>query len=292
MGLDDGPANRQPDTHLVRLRRVERLKQPVEYGLRDPGAGIVDGDLGRPRPGWRPRPNGQDSPLVVLHGFQGVSDQAEEHLIDLLPVDDHQHGFVVEVEPDLDAPFPASDEGNRTDLLDQGLKALDRALAFSASHESAQVPNDLAGPECLIGRLVDGRSDGVAHACAVAVQDAPHALQVARDRRQRLVDLVRERRSHLADSAEPGQVVNLGLKFLQAGFQLPLTGQVADKSGEQRRAARIERADMELDREDRSVLALAEQGPTRADERILPGTLATKNEVVMCLLVGSSGSAC
>ena len=62
--------------------------------------------------------------------------------------------------------------------------------------------------------------------------------------------------------------------------------QVADKSGEQRRAARIERAEMELDREDRSVLALAEQGLARADERILPGTLATKDEVATWLLVG------
>ncbi len=274
MGLDDGPADGQADAHAVRLRGHEGLEELLGDLWGDAGSGIRHAHLDQALGGERPRGDGQVAPGDILHGLDRVADQVEQDLLHLDPDRHHEGRVRVEVEADAHALLLGADEGEGARFLDQLGQALDVPLALAARHEIPQVPDHLPGSQGLVGSLVHRVGEQGHLGTFHAPEEAAAAFQVARDRRQRLVDLVGQGRCHLAEGGEARHVHQLGLQLLQAGLGLVPLGEVADEAGEVALAARAHLADRQFHREGRAVLALPDHDSADADDPAL-----TRHEV-------------
>ena len=118
------------------------------------------------------------------------------------------------------------------------------------------------------------------------LDQAPAALQIIGDGRERLVDLVRERRCHLAHGGQPRQAGELGLELLELALgRLPF-GQVADEAGEVAALAGPHLGDFELHGEGRAILALSGDDAVDADDALLAGGEIAGDVAVMLLAEG------
>ena len=162
----------------------------------------------------------------------------------------------IEAEDCFNTLLLGPDKGQRARLLDKLVDVLRPLLGLAARHEFAQLADDLAGAQ----RLLRGLGKRVVDLLRVRMLDtldqAPAALQIIGDGRERLVDLMRKRRCHLAHGGEPRQPGEFGLQLLELALgRLPL-GQVADEAGEVAAVAGSHLADFELHGKGRAVLAL------------------------------------
>ena len=177
--------------------------------------------------------------LRRLHRVHGVADQIEQHLLDLHAVGQHQidrgSKWNCTRMPRSLTPTSASALASSTSLV---MLSTRRSLSPRETKSRSRRmiwPARIAWSAALSERVAQRRRALV----AVALQQPPRALQVIRDRRQRLVELVRERRGHLAHGGEARDVHELGLQFLQARLGLLPLGQVADEAGEEALRRRI-----------------------------------------------------
>src|SRR5437868_239242 len=131
MRLDDGPADRQAQSHALALGGDERLEELRGDLGSKPGSGIGDAHFDRLLAAC----HGGDLELATLrgfdHGLDGVADQVDQDLLDLDAVGEHQVGRRVEPEGDLYAVLPGTDQGKRAGVLDQLGQAFDAALALA-----------------------------------------------------------------------------------------------------------------------------------------------------------------
>src|SRR4051794_614728 len=145
VGLDDGAANRQADTHAMAFVGDERLEQMRRYVRRNPRSGVRDADCEHTilvRRGG----NCELAPLRGFHGFDGVAQQVEQNLLNLHLVGEDEVDGGVELKTHPNALILGADECQRARFLDKLLDAFDPALALSARHELAQAADDLTRP--------------------------------------------------------------------------------------------------------------------------------------------------
>src|SRR5204863_4131653 len=94
MLLDDHPANRESQSHAVRLRRNERRKYPAQLLRINPRARVFYGNgngIGMTKLGCH-----TEHPMSISRGdhrFQRVVDQIEDDLSQLTPMAVHQRQF-------------------------------------------------------------------------------------------------------------------------------------------------------------------------------------------------------
>ena len=141
--------------------------------------------------------------------------------------------WLVEAEQGLDPLVLGADQGERARFLDQLADVLGPLLGFAARDEFAQLADDVAGAQRLLGglgqRIADLRRIGMID----GLEQPAAALQIIGDRRERLVDLMRQRRGHLAHGGQPRQAGELGLQLLELVLGLLPLGQIADEAGEE-----------------------------------------------------------
>src|SRR5260221_2659761 len=163
VGLDNGAADRQADTHAVALVGDKGLEELRHQFRRDPGAGVghADGDhivvagCGG---------NDEFASLRRLHGLDRISQQVEQHLLNLHLVDKDEIDGRVELKPDTNALILGSDQRQGARFLNEPFDAFHPTLAIAPSHEFAQATDDLTCAPSLITRLVHGIAE---HARAV-----------------------------------------------------------------------------------------------------------------------------
>src|SRR5262249_38297840 len=149
VGLDNGAADRQADTHAVALvgdKGLEKLRHQVR---RDPGpsVGHPDGDhLVVAGCGG----NKEFASLRRLHGLDRISQQVQQHLLNLHLVDKDEIDGGVELKPDTDALILGSDQRQGAGLLNELLDAFDPTLTVAPPYEFAQATDDLTRAQSLI----------------------------------------------------------------------------------------------------------------------------------------------
>src|SRR5437763_6614827 len=79
MRLDDGPADRQADTHAGLLGRDERLEQLRRHGLADSRASVPDADRDEALR-LRGARDGQRAHRAIDHRLDRVADEIQQHL--------------------------------------------------------------------------------------------------------------------------------------------------------------------------------------------------------------------
>src|SRR5262252_9895574 len=136
VGLDNGAADRQADTHAVALVGDEGLEELRDQFLRDPGPGVghadcdhfVVADCGG---------NDELASLRRLHGFDGVAQQVQQNLLNLHLVDQDEVDGRIELKPDTDTLILGSDQRQGAGLLNELFDAFHPTLAIASPHEFA-----------------------------------------------------------------------------------------------------------------------------------------------------------
>src|SRR5262249_49557191 len=155
MGLDNGAADRQADTHAVTLVGDKGLEELRHHFLRDPGPGVghADGDhIVIAGSGG----NNELASLRRLHGLDGIAQQVQQNLLDLHLVDKDEIDGRVELKPNRNALILGSDQRQGAGLLNELLDAFDPTLAVAPPDEFTQATDDLSRAQSLIARLVHG----------------------------------------------------------------------------------------------------------------------------------------
>src|SRR5215475_16116029 len=113
MRLDDGAADREPESHALALGGDEGLEQVRGHLGRQSRPGIGDADLrhvvGR-------RDGGDLEPALACrldHDLDGVANEVDQHLLDLDAVGEHQVGLGIEPEGDGNAPLARAHQRQR-----------------------------------------------------------------------------------------------------------------------------------------------------------------------------------
>ena len=88
-----------------------------------------------------------------MHGLDGIPYQIQQHLLDLNLLDKDQAGAGIEAEHGLDPGFIGANERQRARLLDQLVDVLGPLLGLTAGDEFAELPDNRAGAQGLLGRL-------------------------------------------------------------------------------------------------------------------------------------------
>src|SRR5215472_16155530 len=282
--FDDRPADREPDPHAVALRRDERLEQLRHDLWGDADAAVGHADLDHAALG-RGCHQDQLAALRIFHGFQGVSHQIEDHLLDLHFVGKNQVDRSVEPESDAYTPILDADKGERACFVDEPFDAFDLPLALTPRDEIPQTPDDLPRTQRLLGGLVYRleRHDGLF--VGARLEQLTRPLHIATDGRKRLVELVSESRRHLTHRGQAGYVHEFGLQLLQARLGLLPLGEIADESGEEARVVGVHLADRKLHRKGRAILALAHHNSSHADDPFLPRPQVSYEVAVMVFAV-------
>src|SRR5215813_54316 len=178
VGLDNSAADRQADTHAVALVGDEGLEELRHQFRRDPGPGVghADGDhiVVAGRGG-----NDELASLRRLHRLDGISQQVEQHLLNLHFVDEHEIDGRVELKPDTNTLILGSDQRQGARFLNEPLDAFHPALAVTPRHEFAQATDDLPCAQSLIARLVHGIAQHARAVLAATFEQASRALHVA-----------------------------------------------------------------------------------------------------------------
>jgi len=85
MGLDDRPADRQPDAHAVGLRREEGVEDAIGSGRIQPHA-VSSTATSTPARSWFRDIVAPSAVRDCAHGFNAVHDQIQHDLLQLDPV--------------------------------------------------------------------------------------------------------------------------------------------------------------------------------------------------------------
>src|SRR5215471_15971999 len=180
VGLDNGAADRQADTHAVTFVGDKGLEELRHQLRRDPGprVGNADGDHVVVAGGGG---NNKLASLRGLHGLDGISEQVQQNLLNLHLVDKDEIDGGVELKPHTNALILGSDQRQGACFLDELLDAFDPTLAVAAPHEFAQATDDLSRAQSLIARLVHGIAQQAQAILATAFEQASRALHVAHD---------------------------------------------------------------------------------------------------------------
>src|SRR5499427_4272439 len=180
VGLDNGAADRQADTHAVALVGDEGLEELRHQFRRDPGAGVghADGDHIVVADGGG---NDELASLRRLHGLDRISQQIEQHLLNLHLVDEDGVDGRVELKPDPNTLILGSDQRQGARFLNEPFDAFDPTLAVAPRHEFAQATDDLPRAQSLIARLVQGIAQQARAVLAATFEQTSRALHVTRD---------------------------------------------------------------------------------------------------------------
>src|SRR5499427_486012 len=180
VGLDNGAADRQADTHAVALVGDKGLEELRHQFLRDPGPGVgnADGDHVVVAGGGG---NDELASLRRLHGLDGIAQQVQQNLLNLHLVDKDEINSGVELKPHTYALILGSDQRQGACFLDELLDAFDPTLAVAPPREFAQATDDLSRAQSLIARFVHGISQQAQAVLATAFEQASRALHVAYD---------------------------------------------------------------------------------------------------------------
>src|SRR5262252_6012563 len=180
VGLDDGAADRQADTHAVPLVGDKGLEELRHQFRHDPGSrvGHADGDHVVLAGGGG---NNELASLRRLHGLDGISEQVQQNLLNLHLVDKDEIDSGVELKPHTYPLILGSDQRQGACFLDELLDAFDPTLAVAPPHEFAQATDDLSRAQSLIARFVHGISQQAQAVLATAFEQASRALHVAYD---------------------------------------------------------------------------------------------------------------
>src|SRR5215469_8324915 len=90
MSFDDLAADRQTETHAGRLTFHKGLEKPFGYVRRDARASVSNRDLHHFPFRHSSRPNYKLAPLDLLHRFDGIAHEVENHLLNLHMI--HEYG--------------------------------------------------------------------------------------------------------------------------------------------------------------------------------------------------------
>ena len=122
---------------------------------------------------------GRDDQLAAfggLHGLKRVSQQIEQHLLNLDLVDKNKVDGRIKLQAHPNRLIFRGNEGERGGFLHQLFDALDPLFSFSARNEVAQAVNDLAGPNSLLGSFVHSLHNcgcAIVRSYSVAVVSSP-----------------------------------------------------------------------------------------------------------------------
>src|SRR6516165_10620893 len=180
VGLDNGAADRQADTHAVALIGDKGLEELRHQFRRDPGPGVghadcdhfVVADCGG---------NDELASLRHLHGFDGIAQQVQQNLLDLHLVDENEIDGRIELKPDTDALILSSDQRQGAGLLNELLDAFDPTLTVAPPYEFTQATDDLTRAQSLIARLVHGVAQHAQAVLDTTFEHTSRALHVTRD---------------------------------------------------------------------------------------------------------------
>src|SRR3989344_6434085 len=116
--FDNGPANRQAKTHAFGLAADERIEKLRQDRARDPGTAVLDGDLNI---AVVEQAGGHIQVALwnIGHGFDRITHQVYEDLLNLDAVDQHQRRFGIEFEKAANSPFARVDQSELARLPDQ-----------------------------------------------------------------------------------------------------------------------------------------------------------------------------
>src|SRR5215475_358674 len=180
VGLDNGAADRQADTHAVALVGDKGLEELRHQFRRDPGSrvGHADGDHIVVAGGGG---NDELASLRRLHGLDRISQQIEQHLLNLHLVDEDEIDGRVELKPHTNALIFGSDQRQGARFLDEPFDAFHPTLAVTPRHEFAQASDDLPRAQSLIARLVHGIAQQARAVLATTFEQASRAFHVAHD---------------------------------------------------------------------------------------------------------------
>src|SRR6516162_2371440 len=178
VGLDNGAADRQADTHALALVGDKGLEELRHQFRRDPGPGVGHADRDHIVVAGC-RGNNELASLRRRHGLDRISQQVEQHLLNLHLVDEDQVDGRVKLKPDTNALILGSDQRQGAGLLNEFPDAFHPTLAVAPPHEFAQATDDLSRAQSLIARLVHGIAQQSRAVLATTFEQASRALHVA-----------------------------------------------------------------------------------------------------------------
>ncbi|OMP13548.1 hypothetical protein COLO4_01442, partial [Corchorus olitorius] len=202
VGFYDGAADIQPHAHAVGFCTEERLEQPLlgavvyaralvdhldQHGI----FRIVD------QVGVQAQDAGGAQARVGGHGFGGVLEQIDKHLLDQHRIDIQMRQVARQARQDGDAAPRGLQLGQADGVGDDVAQVGFAPLRLAAFNETANALDDGAGTHGLGGGLFQHR-DQLFRRAPPRLQAADRTHAVIVDGRQRLVQLVRQRRRHLA----------------------------------------------------------------------------------------------
>src|SRR5262245_5452889 len=178
--LDNGAADRQANTHAMTLisdKWLEELRSQFRWDARarisyaDGDHIVVGGRRGNDKlASWRGR-----------HCLDGISQQVEQHLLNLHPVDQDEIDAGLELKSYLKILIFRSDQRQGAGLFDEFFDALHPALAIAARHEIAQATNDLARAQSLVTSFVHSIAEQTQAVLGTTLEQALRTLHVCDD---------------------------------------------------------------------------------------------------------------
>src|SRR6516162_900837 len=176
--LDNGAADRQADTHSLALVGDKGLEELRHQFRRDPGSGIGHADGDHIVVGGC---GGDDelASLRRLHGLDRISQQIEQHLLNLHLVDKDRIDGWVELKPHTNVLILGSDQRQGARFLNEPFDAFHPTLAVAPTHEFAQATDDLPRAQSLIAGLVQSIAHRAQAVLDTAFEQASRALHVA-----------------------------------------------------------------------------------------------------------------
>ncbi len=178
VGFDNGAADRQTDTHAVALVGDKGLEQLRHQLRRDSGPGIGHADEDHIVVAGC-RGNNELASLRRLHGLDSISQQIQQHLLNLHLVDKDEIDGRVELKPETHTLILGSNQRQGAGLLNELLDAFHLTVAVAPSDEFAQATDDLSRAQSLIAGLVHGIAQQARAVLHTTFEQASRALHVA-----------------------------------------------------------------------------------------------------------------
>ena len=214
MGLDDGPAHRQPHAKPLPARMQEGREQPVADPVGNAGTAIGDPHLDQ-----MPAPDrGMDRNLApaghVLHRLGGIADQVDDHLLDLDAVGNHARRLGRDRDPEIAAPGVDAGQRDARGIADHLGERLGLAIEPGQRRLLADPADDRVAARALVSASSSTAARPASGGPSLGERE-PQPLHIIGDRGERLVELVGERRGHGADRAGPADVEQVRLQSLE-----------------------------------------------------------------------------
>src|SRR5712692_1617246 len=183
MFLDNAEANAQAQTCALadRLRRIERIEDPVR--LPDAGAGVreQDYDVAAVAKGL----DGQNAALLRFHGIQGVADDVEKNLHQLISVAAHAGKNRFELQLDLCRPRTQVQRTELHGIVHDGVDIEERSLGGHLARESQEISDQGFCAARLVANFCRGRAGLFRNRGIISEQ-----IGKSQDRRKRIIDFV------------------------------------------------------------------------------------------------------